>query len=162
MKDLILVKRMNNLYLDLTILYHKLKIYVSQLQTVGEIQKITYQLIYMLIAYINNEQRINKEKLISKFMDLQEMLLDDDENSLSRDKILQLHVCYKQILFNEISYNTGCNINHELYDKLYDVFNQITNELSVTNYLTEEEILKVLDSIVRTPKTKYIKIKRKY
>lgn len=162
MKDLILVKRMNNLYLDLTILYHKLKIYVSQLQNVGEIQKITYQLIYMLIAYINNEQRVNKEKLISKFMDLQEMLLDEDEDSLSRDKILQLHVCYKQILFNELSYNTGYSINHELYDKLYDVFNQITNELSVTNYLTEEEILKVLDSIVRTPKIKYIKIKRKY
>lgn len=143
--------------LDLTILYHKLKIYVKQLRAVDEIQKATYLLIYQLIAYINNEQRVNKEKLISKFMDLQEMLLDGD--SLSRDKILELHVCYKQILFNELSHKEN-NISHQLYDTLYKVFSEITNELSVTNYLNEEEISDILDSIVRAPKNKYIKIKR--
>ena len=150
-----------NLWIDLGISIMLLKIYIRQLFYISEIQKMTFLIIYQLQGFINNEYRFTKKKIINNLMLLQEALLDETENQLSYIKIFELKVFFKRMLYDGITYSAFEKMDIETHDQIYKLFDQITNELSTTNYLDEKELSVLIDGINKKSKHKYIKIKRK-
>jgi len=126
----------------------------------SDIQKNTYQLVFQLYGYIHNDKRFTREKIINKIMYLQTLLLEESTNQLDIKKIFELRVSFKNILYNETTH-TSFNIDPATHDQIYNIFDQITNELSAINYLNERELFKIINKIVKHKVPKCTEIKRK-
>ena len=147
MRGLILVRSVNNLWIDIQMYWYKLKILSGQYKLIGKqdasaIEHLSYDLILMLYSYISGKRKYTKEYIIEYIMNFQTSIIDSTGNALDYYTVNSYNTFHSQFILKNDLYQMIMSDRYYM-DQVQDIMNTLYIGM-VNEYLSENELRDII------------------
>lgn len=130
--------------IDIKINLFSIRLMYDNLVYLSSIQAKTFTIIKKLNGNLKGLRRYPLWMITEDILKLQELMIDQTGQNMSYYKIRKCYTTTKYILYSNNLVCDGLDLNNERSFIIKNIMKDITNEISYDNYLTYDEIQKIL------------------